>query len=168
MSNASPTMVRGLAVKAFADSLADELKPILAKYGYAGPIGIDDWYPRRDYLAMIDEVAQSTHIVDMISVGLQTGHYALLPAGVDSVEGALQNLDASYRLGHRYLPKDEGLDYRRMDEVTHHIIARTPYPINLMYGIVFGIVERFAPEGARFSVFTEEEGGHPAFRVVMR
>ncbi len=167
MSNSSGVMVAGLAIKAFAMGISESLKPLLAKYGFDE---IDDrgWYERRSFLAMLEETMRSSPRFDLISVGLQIARLAPYSSSVDSVESALQSLDQGYRASHRNLPEGDGWEVGRVNGNTYLAIDRTPYPSNFSYGVVFGTVEMFAPEGAHVSVHAEEKGDHRVFRIVVR
>jgi hypothetical protein len=160
--------VHGLAVKAFIAGMTDPSNPIPARHGFVGEIDENAWYPRKDYLAMLNDLAEHSYILDMVSVGLQISRYAPMPPHVNSIESVLQNLDNSYRMGHRNVAEDEGLAYQKIDERTYYIVSRNPYLPNLEYGVIFGLVERFAPQDIRFSVYLEEEGEYPAYRIVVR
>lgn len=160
--------ILGLAVKAFIAGMTDASNPIPARHGFDGEIDDDAWYPRKNYLAMINELAESTHIIDLVTIGLQTSRFAPMPPHINSLESALETLNTSYHMGHRHIPEDEGCTYKKIDERTHYLISRVPYPPNLEYGVIFGLVERFAPQDVRFSVYLEEEGDHPAYRIVLR
>ena len=168
MSNSSGVMVLGWAIKAFAAGISDGLVPLLAKYGFDGEIAEMGWYERRDFLAMLEETMQSSPRIDLISVGLQVVQYAPFPPDLDSVEGALQSLDSTYRASHQHLPEEDGWEIERVNGNTYLAIDCTPYPTNFSYGVVFGLVERYAPEGAHVSVHTEELDDHRVFRVVVR
>ncbi len=167
MSNSSGVMVAGLAIKAFAMGISEGLKPLLAKYGF-DKIEDQGWYERRSFLAMLEEAKQSSPRFDLISVGLQIARLAPYPPGIDSVESALQSLDQGYRAGHQNLPEGDGWGYQRVSGNVYLAIDRTPYPSNFSYGVVFGTVEMFAPEGAHVSVHAEEKGDHRVFRIVVR
>jgi hypothetical protein len=168
MASSPEAEILGLAVKAFIAGMTDASNPIPARHGFGGGIDENAWYPRENYLAMVNELAGNTYILDMVSVGLQIARCAPMPPHVNSIESALQTLDLSYHMGHRNIPGDEGWGYKKIDERTHYLVSRNPYPANLGYGLVFGLVERFAPQDTRFSVFLEEEGGYPAYRIVVR
>jgi hypothetical protein len=168
MTDSLEAKILGLAVKALMEGLTEEKSPLLDKYGFGGEIDESAWYLRKDYLAMVNELAESARIVDMVAIGLQVSRYVPMPPAIDSIESALQNLDVSYHVSHRNIAKDEGWKYQKIDERTHYLVSCNPYPANIGYGIVFGLIERFAPPDTRFSVFMEEEGGYPAYRVVLR
>ena len=168
MSNSSGVMILGLAIKAFMVGISDNLIPLLEKYGFDSEIEDMGWYERRDFLAMLEEVTQISPRFDLISVGLEIVQHVPLTPDTDSVESALENLDAAYRMGHQNLPEGEGWEYEKVNPNTYLAIDRTPYPANFSYGVVFGLVERFAPEGVHFSVSTEERDDFRVFRVVIR
>ena len=169
MSNSSGVMVLGVAIQAFKAGIgSDNLMPLLEKYGFDGEIEDTGWYERQDFLAMLEEAARSNPRIDLISVGLQAVRLVQFPPDIASVEDALRSYDPAYRATHQNLPEGDGLETERLNENTYLIIDRTPYPTNCSYGVVFGLVERYAPEGAHVSVHTEEMDDYRIFRVVVR
>jgi hypothetical protein len=169
MSNSSGVMVLGVAIQAFKAGISgDNLIPLLEKYGFDGEIEDQGWYKRRDFLAMLEEAAQSNPRIDLISIGLQAVQLVPFPPDITSVEDALRSYDPAYRANHQHLPEGDGLGIERLNENTYLVIDRTPYPTDCSYGVVFGLVERYAPEGAHVSVHTEEKDDHRVFRIVIR
>jgi hypothetical protein len=169
MSNSSGVMVLGVAIRAFKAGISsDNLMPLLEKYGFAGEIEDQGWYERRDFLAMLEEAAQSSPPIDFISIGLQAVRLVPFPPDIASVEEALRSYDPAYRATHQNLPEGDGLEIERLNESAYLVIDRTPYPTNCSYGVVFGLVERYAPKEAHVSVHTEEKEDHRVFRVVIR
>jgi hypothetical protein len=169
MSNSSGVLVLGVAIQAFKAGISSQnLIPLLEKYGFDGEIDDQGWYNRRDLLAMLEEAAQFNPPIDLISVGLQAVRLVPFPPDIASVEDALRSYDPAYRATHRNLPKGDGLEFERLNENTYLVIDRTPYPTNCSYGVVFGLMERYAPKDAHVSVHTEERGDHRVFRIVIR
>ena len=169
MSNSSGVMVLGVAIQAFKAGISsDNLIPLLEKYGFDGEIEDTGWYKRRDLLAMLEEAAQTNPSIDLISVGLQAVKLVPFPPDITTVEDALRSYDPAYRATHQNLPEGDGLEIERVNENTYLVIDRTPYPTNCSYGVVFGLVERYAPPDAHVSVHTEERGDYRVFRVVVR
>jgi hypothetical protein len=169
MNNSSGVMVLGVAIQAFKAGISgDNLIPLLKKYGFDGEIDETAWYERRDLLAMLEEATQTNPSIDLISVGLQAVQLVPFPPDIQSVEEALQNYDPAYRATHKNLPDGDGLEVERLNENTYLVTDRTPYPTNCSYGVVFGLVERYAPAGAHVSVHTEERGDYRVFRIVVR
>ena len=168
MSNSSGAMVLGLAIKAYIAGVSGDALPLLAKYGFDGEIEDQGWYARRDLLVMLDETMQSSPRIDMISVGLQFAHFAPFPADLDSVETALASLDPVYQASHQHLPDSDRWEFERVNDNNYLARDYTPYPVNFSYGLVFGLVERYAPQEAHVSVHTEEREDHRVFRIVIR
>ena len=169
MSNSSGVMVLGVALQAFMAGIGSQnLIPLLEKYGFDGEIDDQSWYNRRDFLAMLQEAVQSNPPINLISIGLQAVRLVTFSPDIASVEDALRSYDPTYRATHRNLPEGDGLEFERLNENTYLVIDRTPYPTDCSYGVVFGLVERYAPKGAHVSVHTEERDDHRVFRIVIR
>jgi hypothetical protein len=165
---ASEPQVLGSSVKAFIAGVSGNAGPMLAKYGFDGEIDEQAWYSQEKYAAMMTELADSSFITDMVSIGLQISRHVPLPPQINSVESILALLNDAYHMNHRQLPPGEGWEYRQIDHKTHYVISRNPYPENFSYGVVYGFVERFAPKGSHFSVYMERsEDGCPAYRIAL-
>lgn len=168
MAATSEAQILGASIKALIAGLDDRSNPILARYGYSDDIDENDWYPRQDYLAMVQELASQPGLLDLVAVGLQTSRYAPMPPHINSLDSALENIGTSYRIAHRNIPEEEVVTCKKIDEHTYYVVSRIPYPPNLEYGLIFGLVERFVSPETRFSVFLESEDGYPAYRIVLR
>ncbi len=121
----------------------------LAEYGVT-EINPDGWYPRQMYLDFFKQIAsrKSNVLANMISAGIKVIDTVQLPSdlNLDSMKDIFELLNKIYQLNQRNLPpEDTGYEIKQV--TAHHIriIDHTPYPHDVLYGYLYGLIHRFCP-----------------------
>jgi hypothetical protein len=144
---------KGSAVLATLEGLGFDLMPTLRKHGlYA--VEHDGWYPQQTWLDILADVERELKVnttLDLVSVGSKIPETADWPPDVTTVEEALASIDVAYHMNHR---NGEIGYYRseRLDQNTFRVICKNPFPSDFDYGIIYGTVRKFQPEGSRFYI----------------
>jgi hypothetical protein len=138
-----------LSVVAGMDSSAH---PLIEKYGL-DKLDADKWYPLQPILDFYKEISLSRKaMLNLVRTGMKVPEKAVFPPGIDTIEKALLMLDDAYHLNHR---GGEIGHYHARVVRPHHIdiIAETPFPCDLDYGIIVGLARRFKPTDGNLAVY---------------
>jgi hypothetical protein len=133
------SVVKGMA--AFSQTATD----ILARHGINAPEP-GGWYPQQAWLDAFQEIAKSIGPRTLYQIGASIPASAKFPPGIDSVEKALEVIDAAYHMNHRggeighYTFKKTGARQCSME-------CRNPYPCEFDSGLIQAMVKRFVPAG---------------------
>lgn len=132
---------------------ADHIQPILSKHGLE-VIEADKWYPMQIVLDVFKDIVESRENVveDLVAVGIKTVETAPLPPTVNSVESALVFIDQAAKLTSRHVPPEFGAPLRVV-EAQHALVTNNiPYPNQLLYGYIWGLVNRVKAPDHIFSI----------------
>src|SRR5574341_60974 len=145
-ANSPEAQVIGAALISMLRSVnLDSFRPILARYGLE-KIDPQQWYAQQVVLDIQRDILTqgTTPMYDLVSIGMKVGDRDLLPAS--SIEQALLNLEASHQQLHRHI---EHIGYRveKLDERHIRVTDLTPYAHDLIYGILYAMVQRHKPPG---------------------
>jgi len=105
------------------------------------------WYPQQAWLNAFREIANSIGNSTLYQIGRSIPRNAKFPPGIDTVEKALDSIDAAYHLNHRG------------GEIGHYSFAKTgpkggsmtcqnPYPCEFDRGLVEAVANQFKPAGS--------------------
>lgn len=136
----------GTTIMSVVAGIGDVAWPILAAHGLE-KLEPDGWYPQQAWLDAFKEIARHpTNMSDLVSIGMQIPQNAIFPAGIDSIEAALESIDVAYHLNHR---GGEIGHYKavRVNDHQMDMVCENPYPCHFDYGIIYGMARRFCPTG---------------------
>jgi hypothetical protein len=90
---------------------------------------------------------------DLVSIGMKLVDTSVAPPGADQIpfDEALAMLNMVNRLNHRNGDIGEYV-IERVEDRHVRVIARVPYPDDLLYGMFYGGTRRFLPPGTHFTV----------------
>lgn len=115
----------------------------LARHGIQSPSPMG-WYSQRQWLAAFEEIAKSIGPRTLFQIGRSIPSNAKFPPGIDSVEKALESLDAAYHMNHRG-GEIGHYSFKLTGPKTGVVECRNPYPCEFDQGIIEAMVRRFAP-----------------------
>ena len=105
------------------------------------------WYPQQAWLDAFREIAKTIGCRTLYQIGKNIPRSAKFPPGINTVEKALESIDAAYHMNHRG------------DEIGHYSFAKTgpsqvimtcrnPYPCEFDHGIIEEMASQFKPAGS--------------------
>lgn len=129
-----------------------EYEAVLNEYGVE-KIEPEGWYPRQIYLDIFKRLSTKPNAsTNMVSAGVRIIETIQLPPElqVNSMLEALELLNTVYQLDQRNVPADD-IGYKITQEGPKHlrVIDYSPYPHDVNYGYIYGLVKRFSPKGIR-------------------
>jgi hypothetical protein len=153
------TELRGNTVQAFLQSVMHpDFANILAKHGFAD-IDPDIWYPLQDVLNVMRDISQGSNAtMSLVSIGIAAAENSAYPPEVEALPA-----DQFFALYCDVYPtRHRGGDagWVEFEKVSHdHLILRfqSPYPDDMLYGLVYGYARRFFGKGTHFSVMYDDE-----------
>jgi hypothetical protein len=159
----------GASIQTVLRGMATDLKPLLLKHGLQD-VKADTWYPQQQWLSFFKDVAESGGgaMMDLVSIGMQIAEVALLPPHIDSVEKALASMNDAYHMNNRNDSPERGWTFEKKDDNHYTLVCRTAVPRDFEYGVVYGFVKRFKPEGKGFIVKrAEQDDGSCVFEITL-
>lgn len=143
--------VRGTAIRTVRDAIDDacgffdgRTQEHLAARGLADA-SVQSWYDLRDYIAVYDDLIESTGEHTVRRIGKQLGHQLPFDRGVDTLGEALAALDDSYRRLHR--GDAGGYRFESTGAESGRLVCRTPYPAAVEQGLLRALAQRFTDTG---------------------
>ncbi len=133
---------------------ADEIAPFLSDQGLKSEgIQPDGWYPHQTLMNIYRAIQESRHNVteNFVSIGMKIMEQAPFPPNMKTLDEALMSLEPTYQAAHRY-HTERGWISDKVSQCHYLITADDPYPDELCYGLLWGLVRRFAPKGSHFKV----------------
>lgn len=151
------TMIIGQALGSFSMSINNEqIEPIFedikAKYGFK-EIDPEEWYPLQLALDTYKAVREkSRDALILVSIGTKVIEAAQLPDEIETIEDSIRLLMDIHHLNLKNVPEGDG--YANLDVGDKKITFddHTVFPHDIIYGYIFGLVQRFRPENARPTV----------------
>ncbi len=134
-----------VGIEEAVSATSNDLKPLLAKYGFRN-INPQRWYSVKDLVNFFEELdSMPSGVFDLAAVGKYVAMHLDIPSNVRTFDQYLQFSVPLYNQVHR--GGDVGsLEYVRRGN-TYHVTADVPYPPNYMYGLYFGLAQRFLDTG---------------------
>ena len=162
--------VLGSAMSSYVQNIrAEELQPVLKKYGLES-IEPNQWYPMQLTLDLFRDIVKRGENVNeaLVAVGIKTVETVPLPPEINSVETAMGFIQrAVHSQIVRNVPEGYGIPLQFLEK--NHILATNniPYPSSLLYGYLWGLVNRFKAPDQIFSIhpLTAEAGRPTVFSV---
>ncbi len=133
---------------------AEEILPYLKDQGLQSEnIRFEDWMPHQTLMNIYQAIHASQYNVteNFVSIGMRIMEQAPFPPNMKSLDEALYSLGATYQMAHRN-HTEAGWLTEMVGPNNFLITADNPYPDELCYGLLWGLVRRFAPKGSHFKV----------------
>jgi len=107
------------------------------------------WYPQQSLLRYLNSILKADGEDVLFETGVKLIASTLFPSNVATFQDAISSMDLGYAIAHRnHVGAMFGL--RASGDMQLDIIAANPYPCPFDWGILQGIMKRFAP-AARLS-----------------
>ncbi|MEM6285326.1 MAG: hypothetical protein AAF787_24265 [Chloroflexota bacterium] len=140
--------ILGMVMVGMADAInltVNDIGEVMKKYGFDN-IDPEAWYSVNDLVDFFDELdGLPSGMFDLAAVGKFIANDLQLPDHITTMEAYLNFSVSLYDQVHR--GGDVGrLGYKRSGK-THIVEADVPYPPNYMYGLYFGLAQRFIDGG---------------------
>lgn len=145
--------VNGQTILSTLDGVGDTVQPILKKHRLSN-LQPDEWYPQQAWLDVLKEVHDG-NFLNLVGIGMKIPENAKFPPEINSIDSALKLLDTAYHMNHR----NGEIGHYRYQPVGDHaidVICENPYPSDFDYGIIYGLVKRFRPDGTHFKVVRQD------------
>lgn len=122
------------------------IEPVLKQYGYKSidDIQADRWYPMQIWLDIFKRL-EETDAENLDFIGAKLVENLNDSIDVESLPEAIALLNALFAV--RNFPKNAKYDV--LQQGSHHIqvIDNSPYPHDLVYGLIYGILREYRPDG---------------------
>jgi hypothetical protein len=137
----------------------DEIEAILIRHRL-NDIDASAWYPVQVVLDVFNDLAATgSHVEYFVSIGMAAAEtiYNTLPESMRRL--SLMPLLDTYQqiyLSHQRSPAGGDMGYMKAWQIDDdHIImrVRVPYPDDIMYGLLYGLVRHFRPADRDFTVY---------------
>ncbi|MEM6282454.1 MAG: hypothetical protein AAF787_09705 [Chloroflexota bacterium] len=146
-----------------SDVVRNTVAEILDKYGIE-QIDENTWYPTQITLDVFQQIQsdQTEATFNLVSLGAAYVETAALPPEIDSISRALTTLGLTYDINVRNAAPGEGYEVEQIDPRHIRVRDNNPFPHDVVYGFIWGLAQRFCPEGAYAVVVREyEDEQHP-------
>lgn len=125
----------------------------LKQYNFPTVIDPEQWYPLQMlldiYKSFYDEANASPNLV---SIGMKVIEASPFPPEVDSVVTAVAALNSIYEYYVRNYEAGTEYQIETLSATEVRVTDHTPFPHDLVYGYMYAIARRFAPEGEHITV----------------
>ncbi len=143
---------KGAALLATLAALPTDATPVLHRHGIFD-VDTDAWYPQQVWLDALHDISRMPELgtLGLVGIGMRIPELADWPENIDTVEDAVNSINAAYQMNHRN--GDIGYYHaERVDGTLIRVTCENPYPSDFDYGIIYGVVKRYAPPGVSFHV----------------
>jgi hypothetical protein len=89
---------------------------------------------------------------NLIAIGVKRAETGPLPELVKNIQDVMELLNHYYPMTHRNFAEGEGVTTHKHGDKHYVVIFNTPYPWELLYGYVWGLVKRFSYSASSFTV----------------
>jgi hypothetical protein len=141
-------LISGQAMQAIVqsiefDSIRPHMEEMFQAYGLPPIIDPNQWYPLQLYY----DITKRLNSDELISIGVRFINAAIFPPEIDSIQRAIELLMATHHLNLKNVPEGDGYSDYHFD--AHRITFRenTTFPHDLMYGYIYGLVQRYKKNG---------------------
>lgn len=160
MAKVPPSLeVNGAYLLGIIGSLSeDDVRPYREKHGLTY-IEADKWYSAQQVSDFYYDLEQAPNgMFNLVAIGVNVADKVVYPPEVRTMDDALalapQMHYAGWRNGH---PGDIQVE-RFGPKHVRFIFTDLPLPIDLVYGLCYGLVKRFSPPGTRIRAEQHEQG----------
>lgn len=155
--------VRGEVLIALVDNMqAAAMAPYLEKHGLVG-IQAGEWYPVKNYQDFLNDMSErANQSSNFTAIGVAIASTAHIPLDTENatLEQIVQAWDDIYQSNHR----GGDIGYKTIERIDDNYYVATLhgglYPDDFEYGVIYGLVKRFAPGGMDFTVWYDEDVQH--------
>ena len=159
----------GVAVEWIGDELSgDVMRPVMESYGIKN-FDKDEWYPTQKLLDIVHTTYSETHDWEsLVAIGKKSAEdYTFENVIVYAIEDIVLAFNEAHHALHKNIHPDQGLLINERDVETLVVTNNTPWPKELVFGMLFGLVRRFSDVSDVFSVIPLEDDAHgrAVFRI---
>ncbi len=142
------TLISGQALQSFVqsaefDSIRPHLEEVFRAYGLPPEIDPNEWYP----LQLSHDITKRLNGEQLVSIGVRLITSAAFPPEIDSIQKAIELLMATYHLNVRNVPEGDGYSDYHFDDRRITFREDTTFPHDVMYGYIYGLVQRYKKPG---------------------
>jgi len=139
------------------------VRPFREKHGLT-VIEPDQWYPAQQIIDFYDDIeTNGGGMFDLVAIGMNIVKHIEYPPGVDTLEQAMGMAQEMHYGGWRN-GEPGTLDVKFLSD--NHLrltFEDLPLPIDLIYGLCYGTVKRFAGQSRKIRVQRKDEGNKYVF-----
>ncbi len=146
--------IKGLSLISLEQSSElEEFADLLDKYGLRGIKG-EQYYKLATVMEYYREVMQRPNAsTNFVSMGINLHKSVVLPEDVKTIEDGLRLMIYIIKINVIHDPTIETwYQIERIGDRHIRLIDQSPFPHDLLYGYVYGVSRRLAPEGTRPTV----------------
>ena len=142
--NPNAQIIGGAVLAMIRSVRAEDYRHILTRHGL-GRIDPAEWYSQELILDIHRDILSRSggSIYDFVSIGMKLGDSDVIPS--KSLTEALLNLEPSHQMIHRNI-SSMGYMVEVISDQRILVTDMTPYPHDLIYGMIYAIVGRHKPE----------------------
>jgi hypothetical protein len=132
---------------------SEDIAPILEKHGISS-IEPDQWYPMQRALDIQRDIYTSDENVSekLVAAGIQYAQTNPFPPEIKTISDVLYILSQASGRASRNTPDGYGFTLKVMSEKHLWMFSNTPYDDDGVYGLLWGLANRFKPETDLFVV----------------
>ena len=148
--------ILGAAMTAFEQSSEREtFLDVLKKYNL-DKIDPEVWYPEQLALDIQKEIKSGPGAMQaLVSIGMVVTTTALFPP-IHSLEDAVMAFAIGYPMNFRNIDRTEDISAKTVEEGKIKVVNHSPLSDDLVYGFVYGLINRFKPAGSSPTVEFED------------
>lgn len=152
------TEILGQAILAVTQSINyDDFRHLfeagLSKYNFSTEIEAEQWYPLQMLLDIYKSFYEDGNAsANLVSIGMKVIEASPFPPEVDSVTAAVTTLNGVYEYYVRNYEAGTEYQIETLSDTEVRITDHTAFPHDLVYGYMYAIATRFAPEGDHITV----------------
>ena len=157
----------GVAAGWVADNLrSDIIRPVMAQHGLIH-IDPEQWYPTQMLLDILRELYELPEGIEaLVAIGKRSAEAYDFGPEVVSFEDAVTAFNAAHHAVHRGIDPEQGFLINKPDDHTLVITNNTPWPGELIFGILWTFGSRFNPgAGVRIMPLPADASGRAVFRA---
>jgi hypothetical protein len=152
---------RGLTLKAFTDNLrADVVRPILEKYNIQA-IDLNGWMDAQTQLDILREIEVECSFEELVAIGIKVGHNYPLTPDVNSIEAFFNFMPTLYQQGRQNCSPEEQATLEKLSDAHFRLKFNVPHPPFLMYGAIYGFMQRLKRTDQDFIITIIDEETTP-------
>ena len=132
---------------------------ILAKQGIADPQP-GEWYSQQALLNALNIISEKLGPDALYNIGLKVPDNAQFPAGIDSLDRAVNVLDSAFHMNHR----NGKIGHYRLNavrETSFEIVCENPYPCEFDSGLLTALCALYKPKGSNANAAVVHDDSQP-------
>ncbi|MBN2304138.1 MAG: hypothetical protein JXQ72_06670 [Anaerolineae bacterium] len=130
----------------------------------------DAFYPQQTVCDMQRQMAEEIGLFsgELVNIGITSIGTIGFPDEVKTVQDALGMLHQIYQMIHQNIPAEEGWIFEAESDDKMKIFFNSPYEPFAAYGYIYGIANKFVPEGKDATVEMAEENNLTVYNVTFK